>query len=86
MNELYRPNLNKELLKLTEHPIALSKLYDLDLLPEQLFSQEEMTVGLFAAYNRLEGFLLGLKVMELCGVNLAELRDTRMETETGDAR
>jgi hypothetical protein len=43
----------------------VSLLYDLDLLPEQLSAQEEMTIGLFAAYNRLEGVLLAFKAMEL---------------------
>lgn len=63
--ELYRPKINKELLALVNTPVVQSALYDLDLLPEQLISQKEMTTGLFAAYNRLEGFLLAFKVMEL---------------------
>jgi hypothetical protein len=63
--ELYRPTLNKALLEVTRKPLVQSLLYDLDLLPEQLLSQKEMTVGLFAAYNRLEGVLLAFKCMEL---------------------
>lgn len=62
--ELYRPELNKELLKLANRPIVLNLLYDADLLPEQLSSQKEMTIGLFAAYNRLEGILLAFKYLE----------------------
>jgi hypothetical protein len=34
-------------------------------MPEQLSAQKEMTIGLFAAYNRLEGILLAFKAMEL---------------------
>ena len=63
--ELYRPELKKELLAVTKKPVVQSLLYDLDLLPEQLDSQEELTVGLFGAYNRLEGILLAFKAMEL---------------------
>jgi hypothetical protein len=62
---LYRPGLNKELVALSRKPIVQSLLYDLDLLPEQLESQEELTLGLFAAYNRLEGVLLAFKAMEI---------------------
>lgn len=65
MSELYRPELNKELLNLVRKPVIQGALYDLDLLPEQLSSQKEVTIGLFAAYNRLEGFLLAFKTMEL---------------------
>lgn len=65
MSELYRPVLNKELLKLVNKPIVQSLLYDLDLLPEQLISQQEMTTGLFRAYCRLEGILMAFKAMEM---------------------
>jgi hypothetical protein len=65
MSELYLPVLNKELLKLVSKPIIQSLLYDLDLLPEQLISQKEMTIGLFRAYCRLEGFLMAFKAMEM---------------------
>lgn len=65
MVELYRPVLNKELLSIVSRPIIQSLLYDLDLLPEQLISQKEMTIGLFAAYNRLEGILLAFKAMDI---------------------
>lgn len=61
---LYRPELHKELIALANKPIVQSLLYDLDLLPEQLISQKEMTIGLFAAYNRLEGVLLAFKAQE----------------------
>lgn len=64
-NELYRPELKSQLLSLTNKPVIWSLLYDADLLPEQLESQREMTVGLFAAYNRLEGVLLAFKYMEM---------------------
>jgi hypothetical protein len=64
--ELYRPQLNKELLRMAnENPTIVSLMYDLNLLPEQLSAQKEMTIGLFAAYNRLEGILLAFKAMEL---------------------
>lgn len=63
--EFYRPKLNKELLVLSYKPIVQNLLFDLDLLPEQLSAQKEMTVGLFAAYNRLEGVLLAFKAMEM---------------------
>ena len=69
MNELYRPELNQELLELVNEPLILSLLYDSDLLPEQLSSQKEMTVGLFAAYNRLEGVLLAFKCLEMNGIS-----------------
>lgn len=62
---LYRPELKKELLAMAHKPIVTSLLYDLDLMPEQLKSQENLTIGLFAAYNRLEGVLLAFKAMEL---------------------
>ena len=52
-------------------PIVLNLLYDTDLLPEQLDSQAEMTVGLFAAYSRLEGILLAFKYLEFQGINVA---------------
>lgn len=65
MVELYRPVLNKELLSIVSRPIIQSLLYDLNLLPEQLISQKEMTIGLFAAYNRLEGILLAFKAMDI---------------------
>lgn len=66
---LYRPTLNAQLLaQIKDCPFLLSLLYDLDLLPEQLASQNEMTVGLFAAYNRLEGILLCYKAMEMKNV------------------
>jgi len=45
--------------------MAQSLLYDLDLLPEQLASQENLTLGLFGAYNRLEGILLALAAMDM---------------------
>ena len=63
--ELYRPELKQELLDVANKPDVQSLLYDLDLLPEQLLSQNEMTVGLFAAYCRLEGVLLAFKAMEI---------------------
>jgi hypothetical protein len=63
--ELYRPELNKELLATVgRRPEVVSLLYDLDLLPEQLASQD-LTLRLFAAYNRLEGVLLAFEAMEL---------------------
>ena len=65
MVELYRPTINKALMEVANKPIVSSLLYDLDLTPEQLISQKEMTIGLFAAYNRLEGVLLAFKAMEL---------------------
>lgn len=65
--ELYRPELKKALLEVVNHPIVLSLLYDADLLPEQLLSQKELTIGLFAAYNRLEGVLLAFKYLEANG-------------------
>lgn len=64
-SDLYRPELNKELLLIARKPIVVSILYDLNLLPEQLSSQEKLTRGLFAAYNRLEGVLLAFKAAEL---------------------
>jgi hypothetical protein len=48
-----------------ENPTIVRLMYDLDLMPEQLSAQKEMTIGLFAAYNRLEGILLAFKAMEL---------------------
>jgi hypothetical protein len=68
MAELYRPELKAELLELVRKPIVQNLLYDADLLPEQLLAQKEMTVGLFAAYNRLEGILLAFKYLEVRGV------------------
>jgi hypothetical protein len=66
MSDLYRPELNHELLRwASTKPVIQSLLYDLDLLPEQLLAQKEMTVGLFAAYNRLEGVLIAFKAMEI---------------------
>lgn len=65
MIELYRPVLHPELLKVVHKPIVQSLLYDLDLLPEQLSSQKDMTLKLYAAYNRLEGVLLAFKAMEM---------------------
>jgi len=65
MTKLYRIKLHKQLLTVANNPIVQSVLYDLDLLPEQLESQKEMTVRLFAAYNRLEGILLAFKIMEV---------------------
>lgn len=65
MSELYRPVISKALYDMVDKPIVLSILYDLDLLPEQLESQKEMTIGLFSAYCRLEGFLLAFKAMEI---------------------
>ncbi len=63
---LYRPELNRELLfTVGRKPEVISLLYDLNLLPEVLISQEKMTVRLFAAYNRLEGVLLAFKAMEM---------------------
>jgi hypothetical protein len=70
MIELYRPQLKEELLELVHKPIIQNLLYDADLLPEQLSAQKEMTVGLFAAYNRLEGVLLAFKYLELQGINI----------------
>ena len=68
---LYRPGINEELLRtVAQKPIVVSLLYDIDLLPEQLASQENMTIGLFAAYNRLEGILLAFKALEMAGVIL----------------
>jgi len=65
MSDLYRPELHHELLRwASAKPAIQSLLYDLDLLPEQLIAQKEMTVGLFAAYNRLEGILIAFKAME----------------------
>lgn len=64
-DELYRPKINPELQKMAQTPLAQSLLYDLDLLPEQLASQEKMTVGLFAAYCRLEGVLMAFKAIEI---------------------
>jgi len=72
MTDLYRPELNIELLKVAQKPIVLSLLYDLDLMPEQLPAQKELTIGLFAAYNRLEGVLLAFKAMELVEEGAAE--------------
>jgi hypothetical protein len=63
--ELYRPELNPALMAMVNKPIVQSLLYDADLLPEQLSSQKEMTIGLFAAYNRLEGVLLAFKYLEM---------------------
>ena len=64
--KLYRPEINQDLLRLVnEKPMVQSILYDLNLFPEQLASQEKMTVRLFAAYNRLEGILLAFKAMEM---------------------
>lgn len=68
--ELYRPKLNKQLLDLASLPIVRNLLYDADLLPEQLISQKEITVGLFAAYNRLEGVLLAFKYLETQGIKV----------------
>ena len=64
MSDLYRPVLDKVLLSLVNEPIIQSLLYDYDLLPEQLLSQKEMTIGLFEAYNRLEGVLLAFKYID----------------------
>jgi hypothetical protein len=60
--------LKAELLELVRKPIVQNLLYDADLLPEQLSAQKKMTVGLFAAYNRLEGILLAFKYLEVRGV------------------
>ena len=68
MTELYRPILKKELLALVNISVIQSLLYDADLLPEQLISQEKMIIGLFAAYNRLEGILLAFKYLEIQGM------------------
>jgi hypothetical protein len=63
--QLYRPKLNESLLVLTRNNSeVINLLYDLDLLPEQLISQKEMTVSLFAAYCRLEGLLIAFKYLE----------------------
>ena len=70
MEELYRPTLKKELMSIANRPIVQSLLYDADLLPEQLRSQKDLTIGLFAAYNRLEGVLLAFKYLELQGIKL----------------
>ena len=80
---LYRPGLNKELAALSRKPIVLSLLYDLDLLPEQLESQEELTLGLFAAYNRLEGVLLAFKTMELVAENEVARLTPERQLKTG---
>lgn len=42
---------------INDDPALLSLLYDLDLLPEQLLSQDEKTPGLMKAYHRLYGVL-----------------------------
>jgi hypothetical protein len=65
MSDLYRPVLNKELLDLVRKPIIQSLLYDSNMLPEQLSSQKEMTIGLFEAYNRLVGVLLAFKYIDI---------------------
>ena len=70
MNELYRPQLRRELLEFVRKPIIQNLLYDADLLPEQLKAQKEMTLGLFAAYYRLEGVLLAFKYLELQGIKV----------------
>jgi hypothetical protein len=70
MTELYRPELKKELLSIANRPLILSLLYDAELLPEQLISQKKMTVGLFAAYNRLEGVLLAFKYLDAQGIEV----------------
>lgn len=70
--ELYRPEINEELLELTRKPIVLSPLYDVDLMPEQLSAQKEITIGLFAAYNRLEVVLLAFKYLEFQGIKIEE--------------
>ena len=67
---LYRPKLNTALLDTAKRPIVQSLLYDLDILPEQLSSQKKLTVGLFEAYNRLEGILLAFKYLEMQGVKI----------------
>ena len=72
MVDLYRIELNKELLGIANRPIVQNLLYDADLLPEQLLSQKELTIGLFAAYNRLEGVLLAFKYLELQGIKLPQ--------------
>jgi hypothetical protein len=65
MPKLSRPILNAELLRIANTPIVRVLLYDLDLLPEPLIAQEEMTIELCAAYNRLVGVLLAFKFMEM---------------------
>ena len=73
--ELYRPELKRALMEIVRQPIIQSLLYDADLLPEQLRSQKEMTIGLFAAYNRLEGVLLAFKYLNLQGIETASLHE-----------
>ena len=75
MAELYRPDLRNELLSMVNEPIVFSLLYDADLLPEQLSSQKNLTIGLFAAYNRLEGILLAFKYLKSQGVNFDIAQD-----------
>ncbi len=66
ITKLYRPQIKEELLDMAKgNPLIISLLYDADLLPEQLGSQQEMTLGLFGAYNRLEGVLLAFRAIEL---------------------
>jgi hypothetical protein len=80
--KLYRPEIKRELLDVVnEQPLALSMLYDLNLLPEQLASLKEMTVGLFAAYNRLEGILLAFKAQALAASPEAESKHSVLPEE-----
>ena len=79
--ELYRPELKKALLELVNQPAILNLLYDADLLPEQLASQKRMTVGLFAAYNRLEGILLAFKYLQINGIDTDMKPEAQIEAE-----
>lgn len=67
--EISRPELNHALMDMVSKPIVQSLLYDSDLLPEQLESQKEFTVGILSAYSRLEGVLLAFKYLEVQGVS-----------------
>lgn len=84
MTELYRPVLNKELLKQYKKPIVESLLYDLDLLPEQLAAQKNLTLELFAAYNRLEGVLLAFAAMEIIMQNEITVKIAELEVLSSD--
>ena len=80
MTELYRPEIHKELLDIANTPIMQNLLYDLDLLPEQLEAQKEMTIGLFAAYNRMQGILIAFKYLQL-----EQTERRKMDAENQDA-
>jgi len=60
--EWERPEFPKEVLQyVNTHPHLLSLLYDLDLLPEQLGSQDEVTTGLKTAYFRFADVFMAFK-------------------------